>query len=218
MASGVSSNFRTTANDRFKQGYSRSTSIGITAAVAIHFVLFQFSPQLNAADIPLLEPPTVVVLPPAIAVPPPPAEISRPATPRVTDNISEDITIPPTVWDSVKPELPGPPPVDTEPRGPIRIPREVEPRLTNADEMADLLRRLYPSTLREAGIGGTVVLDMFVDDGGIPSRARVRTSSGYGALDSAALDVSARMRFVPAQNRDKPVGVWVRQAISFTVD
>ncbi len=71
----------TTANDRFKRGYPRSTYIGITAAVAVHFVLFQFSPQLTAAGVPIVRPPFVLVLPPVVAVPPPPAEIARQTKP-----------------------------------------------------------------------------------------------------------------------------------------
>ncbi len=217
MASDNSSFVSATANDRFKRGYSRSTYIGITAAVAVHFVLFQFSPQLNAADVPLARPPFVLVLPPVV-VPPPPAEIARPARPRVADDISDETTIPLPIWENLKPEVIGPPLPPGPEHGPIWIPRDVEPRLTNIQEIQGLLRRLYPPMLREAGIGGTVVLDVFVDVSGIPGNAIIRTSSGYGPLDSAALSIIARMQFSPAQNRVKPVGVWVRQAISFTVD
>ena len=70
--------------------------------------------------------------------------------------------------------------------------------------------------LREAGIGGTVVLYVFVDENGLPANTQVQQSSGYPQLDAAAADVVDRMKFSPAQNRDRPVGVWVLQRVDFS--
>jgi len=46
-------------------------------------------------------------------------------------------------------------------------------------------------------------------------KAQVSTSSGYSALDDAALRVAALMRFTPARNRDEMVEVWVSIPIKF---
>ncbi|MFB6241128.1 MAG: TonB family protein [Gemmatimonadota bacterium] len=46
---------------------------------------------------------------------------------------------------------------------------------------------------------------------------RVQQSSGYPALDRAAKEVAAEMRFSPAMNRDRKTAVWVQQAIEFEV-
>jgi protein TonB len=72
--------------------------------------------------------------------------------------------------------------------------------------------------LREAGIGGTVVLHVFVGADGRPTRSQAIESSGYPQLDAAAREVVDRMEFTPALNRDKPVGVWVRQGVTFTAE
>jgi TonB family protein len=58
---------------------------------------------------------------------------------------------------------------------------------------------------------------VFVDENGNPLKSQVQTSSGYPALDQAAAQVVQQMQFSPAMNRDKPVGVWVAQAVDFSV-
>jgi len=98
---------------------------------------------------------------------------------------------------------------------PAYIYRDVEPRLTNGPAMERVLEQRYPSRLREAGIGGTVVLYVFVDTEGRPAKSEVKQSSGYPQLDAAAAAVVVQMRFSPAMNRDKPVGVWVLQKVDF---
>ena len=40
-----------TANDRFKQSYSALTYLGLIVATAMHFAVFEFFPQLEAADL-----------------------------------------------------------------------------------------------------------------------------------------------------------------------
>ena len=39
------------ANDRFKQSYSALTYLGVILATAFHFAVFEFFPQLEAADL-----------------------------------------------------------------------------------------------------------------------------------------------------------------------
>ncbi|MBT8477986.1 MAG: energy transducer TonB, partial [Gemmatimonadetes bacterium] len=94
---------------------------------------------------------------------------------------------------------------------------DVEPRLRNGRDIQQLLERLYPPMLKEAGIGGRVLLWVFVDERGGAARSQVHTSSGYPALDNAAAQIVEQMEFSPAMNRDKPVGVWIAQPIDFSV-
>jgi len=210
-----------TANERFKRDYSSWTWVGVLLATFLHFALFNWFPQLQAADMGSITEEIISVdLPPEVKIPPPPEQIARPATPRVSAdvNMDEDVTIAPTTFEDNPVENLPPPPEGARPQDvPSYIPRDVEPRLKNGAEIRRLLERLYPSMLREAGIGGEVTLWVFVDEGGKAAKSQVQKSSGYPAFDNAAEQIVAQMEFSPAMNRDKPVGVWVAQRIDFKV-
>ncbi len=75
----------------------------------------------------------------------------------------------------------------------------------------------YPTILRDAGIGGTVVVWMFISEEGEVLNRRVSESSGHVALDEAALEVADVFRFTPALNRDRIVQVWIQLPITFQV-
>ncbi len=189
-------------------------------ATLVHFALFEWFPQLQAADLGLVsEELSAIELPPEVKIPPPPEQIARPATPRVAAaEVSEDITIAPTTFEDNPVETLPPPPAGADPAAtPSYIARDVEPRLTNGREIQQLLQRLYPPMLKEAGIGGRVLLWVFVDEVGRAVRSQVHTSSSYPALDNAAAQIVEQMEFSPAMNRDKPVGVWIAQPIDFSV-
>lgn len=208
-----------TANERFKKRNGDWMAIGVIAAVLVHGALFAFFPELNADDIDFTgDEAEVVDLPPEVEIPPPPEQISRPATPTVAPAaLDEDITIARTDFESNPVENLPPPPAGARPSEvPSYIPRDVEPRLKNGREIEQVLQQRYPSMLREAGIGGTVVLYVFVDTNGEPANTQVQQSSGYPQLDAAAADVVDEMEFSPAMNRDRPVGVWVLQSVEFS--
>ena len=103
------------------------------------------------------------------------------------------------------------------PDNPAFTPMTVRPRLTNTDEVQRVLMREYPAVLRDAGIGGAPVLWLFIGTNGQVENTRVYESSGFEALDAAAANVAAVMRFTPAQNRDQVVPVWVQIPIRFQV-
>jgi TonB family protein len=96
------------------------------------------------------------------------------------------------------------------------IPRTVEPRLRNTEEVQRALTRLYPSTLRDAGMGGETVVWFYIDEEGLVVRTEVKEPSVHSALDGAALQVADLMKFSPAYNRDKAVAVWVALRIRFS--
>jgi TonB family protein len=209
-----------TANERFKRGYPAWTYICVMVATFLHFALFNWFPQLQAADLGVVgDELAAIELPPEVKIPPPPEQIARPATPRVAAaEVSEDITIAPTTFEDNPVESLPPPPAGAAPSDmPSYIPRDVEPRLKNGRDIQRLLERLYPPMLREAGIGGRVLLWVFVDAQGQAAKSQIHTSSGYPALDNAAAQIVEQMEFSPAMNRDKPVGVWIAQPIDFSV-
>lgn len=93
----------------------------------------------------------------------------------------------------------------------------VAPELKNRLAVENALRRLYPPMLRDAGVGGRVVVWVLVDEEGGVARAIVKEASGAAQLDAAALDVARVMRFSPAMNRDQKVKVWVAIPVQFRV-
>lgn len=75
----------------------------------------------------------------------------------------------------------------------------------------------YPATLYGRGIEGKVVLRLFVDEAGTldPDSTRLAESSGYPALDSAALAAVPSFRFAPALQNGAPVGATFLQPVHF---
>ncbi|MGB5525508.1 MAG: energy transducer TonB [Gemmatimonadota bacterium] len=211
-----------TANQRFKKSYRTIGALAVFASVAVHFAAFQFFPHIHAADFSFAVAELAAVeLPPEVRIPPPPESIVRPARPQVSESvIDEDITIAATTFDeNPASELAPPPPnVEVDPsEQPVYVDRDIDPRLLNGEEMIRLMDRLYPKILKEAGIGGDVLMWVWVDEHGRPGNAQINRSSGRIQLDEVALAIAAQMRFEPAMLLDKPVGVWVAQPISFSV-
>ncbi len=89
------------------------------------------------------------------------------------------------------------------------------PDLLNEAEVRLALRDEYPPLLRDAGIGGVVVVFFLIDADGAVRRTLVSTSSGHEALDSAALRVARVFRFTAARNRGEPVNAWIPIPITF---
>jgi TonB family protein len=89
------------------------------------------------------------------------------------------------------------------------------PRLLNSDEVTRALVRNYPAFLRDAGVGGDVLIWLLIDENGRVIDTDVRESSGHAALDKAAMEVGEVMRFSPASNRDQRVKVWVSVPVKF---
>jgi TonB family protein len=187
--------------------------------VVAHFTLFEYFPNLQARDMGVVSDELAAIeLPPEVKIPPPPEQIARPATPRVTAAaVDEDITIAPTTFEENPVESLPPPPDNAAPSDvPSYIERDTEPRLLNPREIERLLVSIYPKSLRDAGLGGRVILWVYIEADGAPGRTQVHTSSGYEPLDEVAEQIVSRMRFSPALLRDRPVGVWIAQPITFS--
>ena len=75
----------------------------------------------------------------------------------------------------------------------------------------------YPPALFDQRVEGDVVLRLFVDSTGrlIPESTRIAETSGYPALDSAALAGAPQLRFAPAKRRGIPVATAFLQPIEF---
>jgi len=75
----------------------------------------------------------------------------------------------------------------------------------------------YPPALLEQGIEGRVLLRLYVDVQGklIPDSTRLAESSGYPALDSAALSGAKELRFSPALRNGRAVAAPFLQPVHF---
>lgn len=75
----------------------------------------------------------------------------------------------------------------------------------------------YPVPLLEQGIEGRVLLRLYADSQGTLLRdsTRVAESSGYPALDSAAVSGASGLRFSPARRHGRPVAGAFLQPIQF---
>ncbi len=107
---------------------------------------------------------------------------------------------------------------DVEPPPPVVIPAEIpvqvptgDSTITNGVEPSDapparsfaIKHRVdpqYPAASRRAGEAGTVLLTVIIGPNGVPSDVQVERSSGFAALDQAAVDAVRKWRFTVASD------------------
>ena len=104
------------------------------------------------------------------------------------------------------------PPVEQHASEPAPPPDQEPPVALNSESPIQ-----YPPRLFDQRVEGDVVLRLFIDSTGrlAPESSRVAESSGYPALDSAALTGAKRLRFAPARRRGVPVATAFLQPIEF---
>ena len=210
-----------TANDRLKESSRSWFWAAMIVATLVHSGVFALWPELVAA-VPTIPPSELEVIPaPDVDIPEPPQPIDKPALPvAATVDLDEEVTIPRTDWDSSPVETLPPPPTHTVSdvsAGPGWTPYTVAPTILNRDEVSHAMEREYPPLLRDANIGGTVMVFFYIDENGAVRDRRLDESSGHAGLDEAALAVAETFRFSPALNRDQNVPVWVSLPIRFQV-
>jgi protein TonB len=209
-----------TANDRFKRSFGAWFWGSMVAATVLHMAIMAFFPNLSASDVSFaMDEFEAIELPPEIDVPPPPEQIQRPANPVISDAvIDEDITISPTTFEDNQPDDLPPPRADAGAGagdGPSFTPFTVAPEVRNRQAVSRALEREYPALLRDAGVGGTVLMYFFIDETGVVQEFQVHESSGHNALDQAAMRVAEVFEFSAAMNRDTRVPVWIQIPITF---
>lgn len=221
---GGTDNIFETANDRFKRSFAVTFWGSMILATIVHFAIMAYFPELEAADVSFtMAEIEAVELPPEIEIPPPPDAIARPANPVVTSAaIDTNVTIAPTTFESNPIEDLPPPPTDAVEievsAQPTFTPYEVAPEITNRGDVQSALVREYPAVLRDAGVGGTVLMHFFIDATGSLENVLVAQTSGFEQLDAAAMRVAEVFEFSPALNRDQRVPVWIQVPITFTTN
>ena len=173
--------------------------------------------------------------------PPPPPPTNTPPPPEVTEVPKgfQTLTVPTVIPPDIPPPTAGPEVNESDFSGegveggkstgnanvkvtaenieaaPTFTPYTVKPELQNREAVSRALVRNYPPLLRDAGIGGTVLTWLLIDESGTVIRTQVKEGSGHEALDQAALKVADIMKFSPALNRDQKVKVWIQLPIVF---
>ena len=138
--------------------------------------------------------------------PPPPARPSVPVESE-SEDIADDVTLDEfnldefDAWDA-------PPPPPEGPRVKF-IPYDDPPVPLRP------IRPKYPEIAQEAGIEGTVVVQVFVDDKGRVKETVILKGIPNTGLDEAASEAIRSVRFRPAKQRERAVGVWISIPVNF---
>jgi len=138
--------------------------------------------------------------------PPPPARPSVPVESE-SEDIADDVTLDEfnldefDAWDA-------PPPPPEGPRVKF-IPYDDPPVPLRP------IRPKYPEIAQEAGIEGTVVVQVFVDAKGRVKETIILKGIPNTGLDEAASDAIRKVRFRPAKQRERAVGVWISIPVNF---
>ena len=155
-----------------------------------------------------LNPVKIIVPPTDFDVKPP--EPLRPKVPIPSDepDIEPDVTIMETELGNF-PDLGGLPPLPSEGPKVIFHGWEVDPK-----PLAPI-HPVYPAIAQAAGIEGTVRLNVLIDEKGRVRDVVVIKGVPNTGLDEAAMRAIRDTRFKPAQQRDRPVAVWIEIPINF---
>jgi protein TonB len=199
---------------RYKKVFWISTSINFVVTVVVAVLFPEFTAEavagkkdqiiINMEDIPETR---------QIQRPPPPP---RPAMPIETesDDVPDDVTIESTDldFDENMVDLPPPPPPggdDMEEEVLEFFMVEDKPIITKN------VRPVYPELARKAGLSGRVFVRFMVGrDGRVHE---VQILKGEEIFRQAAIDAVSQFVFKPAMQNDKPVAVWMSQAIKFNL-
>lgn len=143
--------------------------------------------------------------------PPPP---QRPQIPVAveSDDIPDDVTIMDTEIDLDAPPPPPPPPPGATKK------REESPIFLAWEEAPEVIRKPppeYPEIAKKAGVEGTVILQIVIDEKGDVLEAEVVVANPPGIFEDAALEAIYKWKFKPARQRDNPIKVRMAQRIIF---
>lgn len=220
--------------------------IGVHALVVAALLAYQPTRQLLADGAPVFvrmiepEPPKPLPVEPP---PPPPKAIVKPPPPPPKKAVTQpppppvqQLAIPESAPAPVRIEAPVPPP---EPPKPVEVapapapsppappvaaapppappPTPLVPPNFNAAYLSNP-PPVYPAASRRLGEEGKVLVRVFVSSEGLPEKLELRSSSGYGRLDDAAMETIKRWKFVPARQGDKAIAAWVIVPIVFTLN
>ena len=137
---------------------------------------------------------------------PPPARPSIPV-PSDDEDIADDLTLDELDFDDFS-NMDAPPPPPSGPKVAF-IPYDLAPRAKSA------IRPIYPEIAQEAGIEGVVVVQAFIDERGRVKETLILKGVPNTGLDEAAMEAIRKTKFHPAEQRERPVAVWISSPVNF---
>ena len=196
------------------------------------------APEVPPPPPPMPPPPAVVEAPPPpppppvdlaevmLPPPPPPAPVAEPPP-----ELAEKPPEPPREVAEAPPER-RPPPRQSAPQTAAPQPVRLNAALqgmesftlegrTTPPEAADAARNRrpnYPEASRRRGEEGVVRVELLVDPSGRVVDVRVLESSGFSALDAAAVEALREWRFRPAQRAGLPVAATIIHPVQFRLE
>ena len=137
------------------------------------------------------------------------AAAARPLVPIESEDVdlADDVTIEETDLESFE-AWDAPPPPPENPRVKF-IPYDDPPKPLT------LIKPKYPEIAQEAGIEGTVIVQVFIDKKGRVKETSILQGIPNTGLDEAAIEAIRNTRFKPAKQRERAVGVWISIPINF---
>ena len=190
------------ANQEFKNKYNAYIRNALYLAVAIHVVMFYVTPTFKFKPYVLREEYfEAVELPTAFELPPPPKEVSAPVVPIEAAEGDEEAAdadaFAPTSYSNID-EVPMPPPPSSDQAQEFYA-------FDEAPVLVKFVNPKYPDLARQAGIEGTVLLNVLVGDDGKVMQVSVIQSDVTPAMEKSAMEAAKQFLFKPAKQRTVPV-------------
>jgi periplasmic protein TonB len=202
-----------TENARFKAGYPVYMRWALLVSFVVFTLVFLFSPVLVIDPYTLTEDTIEVIdIPDAIDIPPPPEELPKPQVPieaAPDAEVEDDVEIADTLVEDFS-DFNSLPTGGAGGSGNGFVAFDTKPEIIN------YVKPKYSEFAREAGLEGTVMIDVLVGTDGRVKEARI-SRSVHSALDSEALVAARRAVFSPGKQREIPVEVWVTLPYNFTL-
>jgi protein TonB len=201
-----------TANYEFKRGYNKYLRNAILAAIGFHVAMVALTPKITYKPFVLREEYLQAVeLPTQFELPPPPKEVAAPVVPIEAaegEEADTDADIAPTSFNRIE-DVPPPPPPSTADQAQEFYAFDEPPVLIK------FVNPKYPDLARQAGIEGTVLLNVLVGDDGKVLQVSVIQSDVTPAMEKAAMEASRQFMFKPAKQRTVSVKARVAIPIRF---
>lgn len=194
-----------TENVKFKVGFRKTFDLALIGAVLIHMLGFLLTPGYEPAPYTPSGEEEIIVLevPEEVEVPLPPVEVARPAIPMAAEFteviVSEEADPEETIMDTE---------VDIQNPTAARLnyvnPGEGDAEFTSYSDPPmekKIYRPEYPDLARQAGIEGTVVAKVYIDEKGNVIRVEI-VQSPAEIFNEPVKQALFKSQFYPAKQRD----------------
>ena len=100
---------------------------------------------------------------------------------------------------------------------PVPAPKVVVPLPIFPPKVSFKVLPQYPASALQQGLGGAVLLSVYIGANGSPGQVQVKTSSGIAELDKSAVAAVSQWRFEPASQGGRAIASWYELPIRFEV-